>query len=226
MILPAALALILAQGCSQAHAPGTASANAPGLGEDGQAHIRGVSDPNAPFTLIDRTKAHQEIPAEDPSSAPECGASSLQFYEAAASMNGADRTLRLALKNRGESACQLSGFPSIALLDDHGSAIASISVRQTGRSTVSGVVSAPANQPVSSTATPGVNVVLRPSGEASFEIRWSSGDDCPLVSRLAIGIAGTAEANAPLTNTFTINRPLKVCNGELRVTAFLSGSSV
>jgi hypothetical protein len=232
VILPAALALLLAQGCSQTRAPGAASATAPTLAEGTQPHIRGVSDPNAQFTLIDRTHAApatQQVSSNDPASVSACQTSSLQVYEAAASTNGAERTLRLAFKNQGEERCRLAGSPSIALEDENGAAIASIAVRQTGESSVAGVVAAPSSQAASaSPATPPqvVNIVLPPSGEASFEIRWSSGDECPLVSSIAISIGGSAPASRAAANNFAISRPLKVCNGEVRITSLLAGASV
>jgi hypothetical protein len=229
--LPAALALLLAQGCSQMRAPGTASSTAPTLVEDTEPHIRGVSDPNAQFTLIDRTRGvavTQQNPVRDSASLSVCEPSSLQVYEAAASTNGAERSLRLAFKNRGETACRLAGSPSIVLEDENGAAIASISVRQTGESSVSGVVAAPSSQTAS--ASPGtpraVDIVLSPSGEASFEIQWSSGDECPLVSSIAIGIGAPATASATSASGYSINRPLKVCNGEVQITSLLSGASV
>lgn len=237
--LPAALALILAQGCSQARAPRSASATAPALGEQGQAHIRGVSDPNAPFTLMDRTRgaaqqASAQGPGQDPASMALCAPSSLEVYEAAATMNGDERSLRLAVKNNGEAACHLAGSPSISLEDAGGASIASIAVRQTGASSLTGVIAPPMRDVASGSANPAqsVDVVLPPSGEASFEIGWSSGDECPVVSSISIGLAPGLEAglqsggNADGLTRFTISHSLKVCKGEVRVTSLLIGSSV
>jgi hypothetical protein len=236
-VLPATLALILAQGCSQVHVPRNASSTAPALGEEGQAHIRGVSDPNAPFTLMDRTHAvaqqvSKQEAGQDSASMALCEPSSLQVYEAAATMNGEERSLRLAIKNNGEAACHLAGSPSISLEDQSGASIASIAIRQTGTLSLTGVVEPPMREVASTSASTAqsVDVVLPPSGEASFEIGWSSGDDCPVVSSIAIGIApamssGTNAEGLPKPR-FSINHSLKVCNGEVRVTSLLTGSSV
>ena len=233
-VLPATLVLMLAQGCSQVHAPKNASSAAPALGEEGQAHIRGVSDPNAQFTLIDRTHATaQQASMHDlgPNAASmgTCQPSSLQVYEAAAAMNGAERSLRLAIKNNGESACHLAGSPSIILEDASGASIASIAIRQTGSSSLTGVVAPPVREVISSPPQ-SVDVVLPPLGEASFEIGWSSSDDCPVVSSIAVsmatGIASGPGTDGPSSPRFAINHPIKVCNGEVRVTSLLTGSSV
>jgi hypothetical protein len=141
-------------------------------------------------------------------------------------MNGATRSLRLAFHNLGASACRLSGSPLIALEDDTGATFENIAVRQTGAADVLGVVAAPTAQKVTSTLAQSVDVVLRPSGEATFEIRWLSGDDCPLVSRIAIGIASPNEVKAMPANSFSISHPLRVCNGEVHISSLLAGSSV
>lgn len=224
---------------------------APTLAEEGQAHIRGVSDPNAQFTLMDRTgpvapqAAMEETgqnavrnTTEDDSSTLLCDPASLQVYEVAAATNGVERSLRLAIKNNGESACHLAGSPSISLEDASGASVASIAIRQTGASSLTGVVAPPMREVESSLASPAqmVNFVLPPSGEASFEIGWSSGDDCPVVSSIGVGIGvGIAPGTSSATGVpkpkfagsqFVINHSLKVCNGEVRVTSLLVGSSV
>jgi hypothetical protein len=165
---------------------------------------------------------------KDSASLSACEPSALQVYEAAASTSGAERTLRLAFKNRGAKTCRLAGSPAIVLEDEKGAAIANIAVRQTGESSVSGFVAAPSSQTASAApaAPQTVDIVLSPSGEASFEIRWSSGDDCPLVSSIAIGIAAPSPDTPASAGSFAINRSLKVCNGEVRITSLLSGASV
>jgi hypothetical protein len=149
-------------------------------------------------------------------------------YETAASMNGAERSLRLAIKNQGEQACSLSGIPAISLEDGSGAEIASVAVRQTGTTSLSGVVVPPVHEVASDPAREGqlLNVVLPGSGEASFEIGWSSGDSCPLVSRIAIGFAGMATASEPRPARFSIDHAMRVCDGEVRITSLLPGSSI
>jgi len=148
-------------------------------------------------------------------------------------MNGAERSLRLAFKNRGQAACRLNAAPSIALLDQDGTPMASITIKQTGESSLSGAVTGPVQGVAATSSSAGNNnsgnnldVVLRPSSEASLQIGWSSGEGCPLVSRFAIGIpdAGSADSNVPIV--FTIEHPVTVCGGEVRVTSLLAGDSV
>lgn len=207
---------------------------APTLADGGQAHIRGVSDPNAPFTLIDRRKTAVSPQSENLGSATACMPGELQVYEAAAATNGQSRSLTLAIKNRGASSCRLTGRPEIALLDQTGAPVAGIAVQQMSELQVSGSVVPPtapsARVPaaqVSSGASPQpasqeIDIVLLPSGEANFEIGWSSGDACPLVSRFSVslsqpgGEAGKGDTN--LRGSFSINHALNVCNSAVQVT--------
>ncbi len=216
---------------------GKTASSAPGLNGESQAHIRGVSDPNAPFTLINRTNPTGATTAAATGGANSvavaaCRAGELQVYEAAASTNGDARVVRLALKNNGAAACRLSGYPAIELQDEHGAAIASIAVRQTGAASLSGTVAAPVREAAaqSGAASAAVDVVLRPAGEASFEIGWSTGDGCPLVSHFTVALPAAQDAGSEgspsLAGTFTINRKLNVCNGEMEVTALRPAGSI
>jgi hypothetical protein len=219
-------------GCSQNAVRIKNSAMAPSLSDGSQAHIRGVSDPNAPFTLLDRNKTSaKQAFSDDESGAGTCRPSNLQVYEAAASMNGDSRVVRLAFKNRGTATCRLSGYPAIELDNEKGTAIANIAVRQIGGTSLSGNVTTPVRETaaVSVGVSQAVDVVLRPSAEASFEIGWSSGDGCPLVSRIVIALPATtanAAGNAALAGSFAVNHPLNVCNGEIRMTALSAGTMI
>lgn len=240
--VPAAV-LLLATGCTQNAVRGTTAGSAPALNGESQAHIRGVSDPNAQFTtLVSRPKtsaataAAGSEPVTVSATTTACRAADLQVYEAAASMNGESRVVRLALKNNGGSACSLSGYPAIELQDEHGVAIASIAVRQTGASSLSGTVAAPVREAAlaeggsAANEAGAVDVVLRPAGEASFEIGWSTGETCPVVSRFTVALPAARDtassASSSLAGTFTINRALNVCNGEMQVTALRAAGSV
>lgn len=243
LICASLASLLLATGCTPNAVRGKTSASAPALNGEAQAHIRGVSDPNAPFTLVSRANATVATTATaanaaaggseaNPVAAAACRAADLQVYEAAASMKGEARVVRLALKNNGATACRLSGYPAIALEDEHGVTIASIAVRQTGAASLSGTVAAPVREAAveSGAASAAVDVVLRPEGEASFEIGWLSGDACPLVSRFTVALPAAretaSEVNPSLSGTFTINRALNVCNGEMQITALRAAGSV
>src|SRR5271156_1254745 len=155
VVAPVAVMALLLAGCTQNPLRGKVAGSAPVLSDEGQPHIRGVSDPNAPFILKDRTKTAAGTASEaDSAAAKACQAADLQVYEAAASMNGENgevRSVRLALKNIGANACRLSGYPAIELEDENGAAIASIAVRQTGSTSLSGAVVAPA---VKTSSTP------------------------------------------------------------------------
>jgi hypothetical protein len=242
--VPVAVLLLLAAGCNQNAVRGKTASSAPGLNGESQAHIRGVSDPNAPFTLINRSNATGATGATaasgagaaasgaNPGEVTACRAADLQVYEAAASTNGDARVVRLALKNNGATPCRLSGYPVIELQDELGAAIASIAVRQTGAASLSGTVAAPVREAAaqSGAASAAVDVVLRPAGEASFEIGWSTGDGCPLVSHFTVGLPVARDAgsggNPSLAGTFSINRALNVCNGEMQVTALRAAAAI
>jgi hypothetical protein len=218
------LVSLMAVGCSQNAVRRPAVATAPSVSGEAQAHIRGVSDPNAQFTLSQRTTEPSATGAATAAaSATPCSASSLQVYEAAASMNGDNRTLRLAFKNRGEAACSLSGYPAIELQDDRGVPVASIAVHQTGSASLSGTVGSSAQN---AAETEPVMIVLRPSSEATFEIGWLSGDGCPVVSRFSIAMPRTVVSGSTFSGSFLISHPVNVCKGEVMVTSLaMSGMS-
>jgi len=222
----ALLTPLVAIGCSQTAVRAPSVASAPALSEDSPAHIRGVSDPNAQFTLIDRTKSASPSPVSDVSkSAGPCPLSSLQVYEVAASMNGDNRVLRLAIKNLSNTACTVSGRPAIELQDDEGRIIASVAVRQTGSASLTGTVTASL---VASETSSGMAMVLAPSSAATFEIGWSGGDECPVVSRFTISMPGQqtgGDDEAVPAARFTIAHSLSVCGGEVRVTALSNSGS-
>ena len=223
-LAPATLLLSLAVvGCSQTAVRGPVAATAPAISGDSPAHIRGVSDPNAQFTLIDRTKTTSRQPVADgESTGAPCATSSLQVYEVGASMNGENRVIRLAFKNRSDVACSLSGYPGIELQDDKGLPIASIAVHQTGSASLSGTVTTSVENAATS---PAVAIVLRPSGAATFEIGWSDGGNCPLVSRIMISMPGAGfmrDSQNTLSGYFTKSHPLNVCGGEVRMSTLVN----
>jgi hypothetical protein len=168
------------------------------------------------------------MPGDD--AALPCQPSELQIYEAAASMNGPTRILTLAIKNRGTVSCRLSGYPAIELHDEVGAAVATIAVHQTGALELSGTVASAAKE-VSTTAeesSPKVNLILRPSTEATFQLGWTSGNECPAVSSFTVALvpAPSDLALSVLTGSFTINHSLNVCNEEIRVTSLTTGGMV
>ena len=237
-----AMALLLG-GCSQKVVRAGAGGTAPALSEGGTAHIRGVSDPNAQFTLISREPANGPAkPAtangqatEESSGEAQCRTSDLAIYETAASMDGNARTLTLALKNRGTAVCRISGQPTITLEDEAGVAIGGIALSRASLSGSSGAaVSVETASSGPAGAAPVVDVRLPPDGEASFKIGWTSGEGCPVVSRLRIrpsaeevvsagGASG--ERNSEGSGFITVNRPLRVCDGRVVITALRVGGA-
>jgi hypothetical protein len=218
---------LVAAGCSQTAVRGPAGATAPALSGESPAHIRGVSDPNAQFTLIDRTKSSSQTPGSDGQSvAPPCTTASLQVYEVGASLHGNDHVIRLAFKNYGDASCSLSGYPGIELQDERGLPIASIAVRQTGSASLTGTVATAVE--TTATSSP-VAILLRPSRAATFEIGWSSGEECPLVSRIMISMPRlpvVQQGQNLVSGSFTISHPLSVCGGAVQVSTLVdSGMS-
>jgi hypothetical protein len=236
LTLTSAAVFQLAAGCSQSAVRGKAGASAPTLTAEGQAHIRGVSDPNAPFTLVDRssTASRQNSRPGDEAALP-CQPSDLQIYEAGAAMKGSNRVLTLAIKNRSTASCRLSGYPAIELHDENGGTVATIAVHQTGALELSGSVVSAAKE-VSTTAevtkaedtSQKFDLILRPSTAGTFQLGWTSGDECPVVSSFTVALA-PSHSDIPgsvLTGSFTISHSLNVCNGEIRVTSLTLGGSV
>jgi hypothetical protein len=245
VLASAAMLTLLVGGCSQKVVHANAAGTAPALNEGGTAHIRGVSDPNAQFTLISRepangpanakaATANVQVTEESPGEAP-CRISDLELYETAASMNGDARTLTLALKNRGTSVCRISGHPAITLEDEGGMAVGGIVI---GEANLSGSSGAAVHSETASSspavAAPVVDVRLPPDGAASFDIQWTSGEGCPVVSRLRVRPSekdvvsdGSAsdEGNTEGPGFITVNRPLKVCGGRVVITALRVGGA-
>ena len=225
MLVCAALCASMEIGCS--HAPGhfRAAASAPSLSGEGVSHARNLADPNAPFVLIDRTSrpAAQQREIAD-GAVPLCIAANLSVSEVSASMNENSRSIKLALVNRGGSACRLAGFPAVALLDDKDNPVAGIAIQQTGDAEFAAhVVDSPA--PVMS-QTP-TEVVIPPRGAATFHIGWSTGEQCPVVSRFMLSAPGIEASVAPEDrDRFIIDRLLIVCDGRVRVTALATDSTL
>ena len=227
-ITATAALLPLLAGCSQNAVRSKAGASAPGLSGEERARLRGVSDPNAPFLLIDRSKTAASSPGgvDDSAGAELCQPGNLKVYETAASMNGESRVVRLAIKNSGKSVCRLSGYPAIELQGEDGAPVAGIAIRQTGAASLIGTVVTPIREASQSSA---VKIVLRPGAEANFEVGWSTGEGCPLVSKFEVGLprepAATPEVSAAGSGVFTISHALSVCGGELQVTALRAGGA-
>ncbi len=175
---------------------------------------RAGTDPNAPFVLIDRTPrptAHlASMSAQD---ASPCSAREISLEEVAAEMNGQSREVKFAFVNEGATPCRIGGYPGIALLDAQNLPVANLTVVKSAPGTLEAhTVPASASAQITREA---LELVLDPRQEAYFGITWTTGENCPAVSRIELTAPGTSQ-------TFTISRPLTVCAGEVKVTALQS----
>jgi hypothetical protein len=144
-----------------------------------------------------------------------CDSKNLSVTEIAAAVNGKYRAVKLAFDNQGLTACRLGGYPSISLLEQDGTPVVSVVVDRVTASTLSAQL-APAAAPQNTAQTenagkPGAQVLLAPKGEAWFQIGWSTGDGCPVVSRISVSAPGTTES-------FTVSHPLTICDGRVQIT--------
>lgn len=191
-----------------------ANGMAPGISEDAPSHGRAGTNPNAPFTLIDRTPR----PAAQPASLSEqdaipCSGKELTMTEVAAEANGEAHRVQFAFVNQGSQACKIGGYPSIDLLDEQGQPVASLAVEQTGSKTLQAKTAAVDSD--STANSQAAQIVIEPHGEAFFGVGWITGEDCPVVAKISMTAPGT-------TQTFTVARALKVCAGQVHVTALRS----
>jgi hypothetical protein len=66
---------------------------------------------------------------------------------------------------------------------------------------------------VRATATPkpDAEITIAPRDEAWFEVGWTTGPGCPVVSRISVSAPGASQS-------FTVNHPLTVCDGRVQIT--------
>jgi hypothetical protein len=208
------LAALLAGCAGTAKSHNTANRTAPGLTDDAPTHGRGGTNPNAPFTLIDRTpRAAAHLASMTARDASPCTGKELELTEVSAEMNGNDHTVKFAFVNKGPEACRIGGYPSIDLLDEENQPLATITVEQTGKQTLDAQTGPATAIPDASAGSP--QIVLDPHGEAYFGVSWTTGDDCPVVSKFGLTAPDTAES-------YTVSRPIRVCSGRVHVTALRS----
>lgn len=202
---------LFVQGCVRGHYRSAATGVTPGLTAEDRKHARDATNPNGPFVLVSREKnAGASRPSPVQTTAIACNSDDLAVVEVSEQVNGSERYVSLAFVNEGEDVCKLGGYPTLSLLDEHGGPIGSVSVvRVNDTSQIT-----PSTNPQE--VTPGlVELMLAPRGEAYFGISWVSGDQCPAVAGLAVRAPG-------MMRTFSINHPLSVCSGQIRVTTLRS----
>jgi hypothetical protein len=205
------------EGCSRS-SRAALQGNAPTLKqEDAPLRSRGGTNPNAPYTVASATPQLVKRPVVDASLLAPCDSSKLSVTEIAAAVNGNYRAIKLAFNNLGAEPCKLGGYPSIALLDQNDAPVASVVVDHITASTLSAQL---AQGELQTAATPqGAEVTLSPKGEAWFQVGWSTGDECPVVSQISVSAPGSTE-------TFTVNHPLAICEGRIQITTLHSDQTM
>ena len=207
---------LLTEGC--AHSP-HASALRGGapimLNEDGP-HPRGGTNPNAPYMMpasttpqLARRSGVSTTAAVNP-----CDGKNLTVTEIAASVNGKYRAVKLAFDNDGLTPCRIGGYPTVALLDKTGTPVANLVVDRVTLSTLSAQL-AEGPVPTATVRADDAQITIAPRGEAWFQVAWSSGDNCPVVSRISVSAPGSSES-------LTVNHPLTVCEGRVQITTLHS----
>jgi hypothetical protein len=183
------------------------------LNEDGP-HSRGGTNPNGPYLvaaaspqLVKRSEASSST-AVNP-----CDSKDLEVTEIAAAVNGNYRAVKLAFDNQGLAPCRIGGYPTISLLDKTGTPVAKLVV---DRVTTSSLTARLSQGPVpAAESKPDAQITIAPKGEAWFQVGWSTGQDCPVVSRISVAAPGATES-------FTVNHPLTVCDGRVQITTLHS----
>jgi hypothetical protein len=183
------------------------------LSEDGP-HAHGGTNPNAPYMMAASSpQLVKRSDATGSATANPCDSKELAVTEIAAAVNGNYRAVKLAFDNEGLAPCQLGGYPAISLLDKTGTPVANLVVDRVTASTLSAQL---AQGPVQTTASkPDAQITIAPKGEAWFQVGWSSGQDCPVVSRISVSAPGSTES-------FVVNHPLTVCEGHVQITVLHS----
>ncbi len=220
--LLACLAPALLTGCNTVHANRAATAYAPGLHEDGTLNVNGGANPNAPYTMVDHS-AHlvKRATLLDVNAAEPCTASSLNLFESGAHVDGDRRSVRLNLVNHAAQPCRLSGYPSISLLRQDGSLIGSLAIEKVTVTTLEAALKPKAAGGTFEDAVsrPSPYVLLAPSGEATFEVGWTSGPRCEQVGAIAVAAPGTVQS-------FIVHHSFSLCEGRILVTAISDGAQL
>ncbi len=182
------------------------------LNEDGPR--RGGTNPNAPYMVAAASPQLVRRSETASSTAGPCESKDLAVTEIAAAVNGNYRAIKLAFDNEGISPCRIGGYPSISLLDQSGTPVANLVVdRVTTSSLRARLAEGPV--PAAAIAKPDAQITIDPKGEAWFQVGWSTGPDCPIVSRIHVSAPGSSES-------FTVDHPLTVCEGHVQITTLHS----
>lgn len=200
-VVPAVVTLLVSllsiAGCSGKAHSSNSSLAAPALTTEPPHSRHAPANPNAPYAVLQRraTPPAEAVDTAVPlADVPFCSPANLAVSEIAANSNAQERSVTIAFTNRGSNACQLGGYPLVSFpVDDH-SDLKTLNIIH--------------DQDASSIPT----AVLQPKGSAAFSLSWTTGDDCPSVSKLFVTAPGT-------TQSFGLNRPFSPCQGRVQVTA-------
>jgi hypothetical protein len=214
------LTAALLTGCTSARNAHIAQKGAPGLEEDSPLSHRGGVNPNAPYTTVDHSVHLVKRPSVvDVEAAVPCTASDLSLFESGASVDGEIRSVRLSLVNHTQRPCRLSGYPTVSLLRSDQSVIGSIVIQKVTATTIEAALHTSLPSGAAEPKLPPHNVLLAPSGEATFEVGWTSRPTCEQVASIAVAAPGTIQS-------FPVHHSLTVCEGRILLTAVTGGSHV
>ncbi len=216
----ACLSLVLLGGCTNARQAHMAHARAPSLEEDSPLSHRGGVNPNAPYTTVDHSVHLVKRPSVvDVEAAVPCTAANLSLFESGASVDGEIRSVRLSLVNHTQQPCRLSGYPSVSLLRSDQSVIGSIVIQKVTATTIEAALHTSLPSGAAEPKLPPHSVLIAPSGEATFEVGWTSRPTCEQVASIAVAAPGTIQS-------FPVHHSLTVCEGRILLTAVTGGSQV
>jgi len=187
---------------------------APVLLNEDSPRSHGGTNPNAPYLvaaagpqLVKRSEATPSTTTNP------CESKDLAVTEIAAAVNGNYRAVKLAFDNEGITPCRIGGYPTILLLDSTGTPVANLVV---DRVTTSSIGARLAQGPISAAESKSdAQITIAPRGEAWFQVGWSTGQNCPVVSRISVTAPGGTES-------FAVNHPLTVCEGRVQITTLHS----
>lgn len=215
IVLAGSLMIIgpLLESCAHSTRTSSLKGGAPVLLDEDSPRAHGGTNPNAPYLMAAGSPQLVKRSETTTTASGPCESKDLAVTEIAAAVNGNYRAVKLAFDNEGITPCHIGGYPTISLLDKTGTPVANLVVDRVSESSISARLSQGPMQ--TSAAKPDAQVTIAPKGEAWFQIGWSTGQDCPVVSRISVTAPGATES-------FSVNHPLTVCEGRVQITTLRS----
>jgi hypothetical protein len=176
-------------------------------------------DPNAPYVVPAPRRPAAPPAAVALTQASPCSPDALKVQEIAGNVHGSYHSIKLGFRNQTRVACELSGYPTVALFDGQKQPLGSIAVQRTSLAEVRselgesspGQVTSSQSAPAATREGGSQKVVLMPNSVAAFQVVWSAGENCPSVARLLVTAPGAMR-------TFSVSQPMSVCMGRVQVT--------